>query len=359
MKKKKKIMMIAPRFYGIDEAILLAFKEMGHDTFLKQSRTELSLLEKIAKKAVGSSPFKSLPETLIRHYLARENEEYLKSTKEFKPDLLFVIKGETILPEYLKKLKKMVGAVVCYIWDDPFYSYAGRYSDHYRRTNFERGMALYDHIFVYDRYHAGVIKKAGPKRVDYLPLAASPHIYDKRIELTDEYRKKYGHEICFVGVPYPNRIEVLEAVKDHDLAVYGDGWEEYFERLGKPMPAYYKGKAFGEKVLKIYLASKIVLNIHDPEAKEGLNTRTFDILAGGGFELVDHQKSLDEHFKVGEEIAAYQGSEDLKRNVAFFLQDEAAREQIVDKGKAKVMREHTWLVRAKEVQKILEREGLL
>lgn len=356
---KPKVLIIAPRFYGIDEAIGKAFEKQGFEVKLVTSRTRLSLLEKLAKRmAKVLPPLSYFADLIIKLFLLQENRYFLKVTKQFRPDLLFVIKGESILPEMLKKLKVQAGATVCYIWDDPFYSYAGTYSDKYRRTNFEKGLRQYDYIFVYDRFYVEKIRERGAERVAYLPLAASPSQYGP-VEINPKDQIKYSYDICFVGVPYPNRVEILDSLKKYKLGVFGDGWESYFFQKGQPLPPYFKGRAQGAEVVKLYLCSKIVLNIHDPEAREGLNTRTFDVLSCGAFELVDHKKAVEEHFNVQEEIVVYRNAEELQDLVAYYLEHPAERKALVEKGRKKVLARHTWLNRMTEAVSLLRENQLL
>ena len=356
----RKILISAPRFYGIDEAIRDSWKHLGYKAILENYRTQSTILEKIVRRLSIKFPYTSTAfNPILKLFLDFENKEFLKMIRREDPDLLFVIKGDHLFPETLQTLKTLLRIpIVAYIWDDPFYSYAGLYADHYRKTNFEKGMFYYDYIFVYDPYYVNMMKERGLPKVKYLPLAGDPERY-KYIPINEEDRKTFGFDICFVGVPYPNRISVLESLKKYKLGVFGDGWGKYFLRRGKTVPSYYQGKAQGEKVLKIYRSSKLVLNIHDPEAKEGVNTRTFDILACGAFELVDYKKSLERHFKIGEEIAVYRNIEELNNLVPYFLQSPDLIEKISQKGRQRVLNEHTWNHRIEEVVSILKQNHLL
>lgn len=357
---QKKILISAPRFYGIDEAIQESWIHCGFNAILKNYRTESTLQEKIARRLTIKIPLtKSALMPLIRHYLSMENRDFLTMIRREKPELLFVIKGDHLFPETLMVIKdEMKIPMIAYIWDDPFYSYAGLYADEYRKTNFEKGMDLYDHIFVYDTHYVEEIKKRGVLQTTYLPLATDPKRYE-HMTISEEDQKLYGYDVCFVGVPYPNRVEVLDSLAQHRVGVFGDGWTKYFLRRGKKIPSYYRGKAIGEKVIKIYRSSKIVLNIHDPEAKEGVNTRTFDILACGARELVDYKKSLESHFKIGEEIIAYRNLEELRKLVAYYCQNVKELESISEKGRQRVLKDHTWHHRVEKVIATLTEKHLL
>lgn len=355
---KKKIFIIAPDFYGIDKSISKAFESFGFEVFLINSRTKLNLLEKISKKMMRKFPFtRIICNNLLGFFLDKENKKYLSYVKKENPALLFIIKGETIFPRTLELIKKEIRIpLVAYIWDDPFCSYAGQFSDDYRKNNFKEGMYLYDHIFVYDPYYLEEMKKLGISNVSYLPLATDIDKY-KRVNLVKDEEQMYNFDISFVGTPYPNRVKILENLTEFKLGVFGDGWERWFRKSKTPI--YYKGKAVNEEVLKIYSFSKIVLNIHDPEAICGVNTRTFDILSCGAFELVDYKPELEHLFKGGEEIVYYKDIADLKRLIKYYLDNPKERNNIAEKGKTKVLNSHTWNHRIKEVIHILHSEGFV
>ena len=347
---KKKILISAPRFYGIDEAIRDSWEYWGYKVVLKNYRTESTLQEKIARRLAIKLPFmKAFLNPLIKYYLDIENRDFLNMIREEKPDLLFVIKGDHLFPDTLKAIKNELQIpIIAYIWDDPFYSYAGLYADDYRKSNFEKGMHLYDYIFVYDTHYVEEIKQRGRMNTAYLPLATDPKRY-KVMSISEEDRRDFSYDICFVGVPYPNRVEVLDSLSQYKLGVFGDGWAKYFLRRGKKIPSYYRGKAIGEKVIKIYRSSKIVLNIHDPEAREGVNTRTFDILACGASELVDYKKNLETHFKIGEEIISYKNLEDLHQLVDYYCRNIKELEEISEKGRKRILMDHTWNHRVEKI----------
>ena len=59
-----------------------------------------------------------------------------------------------LFPETLKRIRNETQCpIIAYIWDDPFYSYAGLFADDFRKFNFEKGMHLYDYIFLYDTFY--------------------------------------------------------------------------------------------------------------------------------------------------------------------------------------------------------------
>ncbi len=356
----KRVIITGPQYYGIDEDIGDAFKKNGYEPFLKQSWTKLTAQERIARRLGQElSPVRPFLNTLFKYYLIKKNRNLLAVVKKEKPDLIFVINGDHIFPDTLKEIKKDLALpIVIYLWDDPFYNNENLYRDIYRKSNFRKGMKLYDYIFVFDTFYVEDIRRRGIGNIAYLPLATNPDRF-KIIPLSEEDKKEYGYDICFVGSPFRERIQIFESLQRYNLGVFGDEWEKLFLFQGKNVPPYYKGKANGEKVLKIYSSSKIVLNIHHPHSVEGLNTRTFDIPVCGGFELVDYKKNLERHFKIGKEIAAFKSQKDLIELIDFYLCNPELTKKIAALGRQRVLKEHTWGNRIEELISKLQHEGIL
>lgn len=350
---KKTVLISAPKYYGIDTDIKEAFESLGFKTLLI-NHIPLTILERIAKKILSKLPFlKSIFNPILKSYLIKENKKFVSTVSKEKPDLLFIIKGDNFFPATLGKIKKVLSCpVVGYAWDEPFYTHNNNQDD-YRKTNFKNGILFYDFIFVFDPFYIDEIKRQGAKKVCYLPLATNPSRY-KDILVSEQDRSDYGYDICFIGMPFPNRVEIFESLRDYNLGVFGDHWTKYFMLQGKKTPSYYRGRASGETVNKIYLSSKIVLNLHHPHSIEGLNTRTFDIPACGAFEIVDYKKDLEKHFKIDKEIVTFRNINELKSKIDFYLKNDDLRKTISERGKQRVLNEHTWVHRAGEIINDLE-----
>lgn len=353
---KKTVLISAPKYYGIDTDIKEAFEALGFRTALLNCRTEFTLFERACKKIGIKLPFlKPILNLTLKAHLIKENQEFIGNVCKENPDLLFIIKGEHLFPATLEKLKGILSCpIVAYIWDDPFYTDKNNFHDDYRKSNFKDGIPWYDFIFVFDGFYIEEIKKRGGKNVRYLPLATNPRRY-KEISVSGQDRNDYGYDVCFIGLPFPNRVEMLESLREYNLGVFGDNWTKYFMLKGMKTPSYYKGKASGETVNKIYLSSKIVLNVHHPHSIEGLNTRTFDIPACGAFEMVDYKKNVERHFEIDKEIVAFKDINELKKKIDFYLKNEDLRKSISERGKQRILNEHTWVHRADDLMTALRK----
>jgi spore maturation protein CgeB len=347
---KKKVLISAPKYYGIDTDIKEAFDALGFRTVLLNCRTEFTFFERACKKIGIKLPFlKSILNLTLKAYLIKENQEFIGNVCKENPDLLFIIKGENLFPATLEKLKGiLLCPIVAYIWDDPFYTAKNNYQDDYRKSNFKDGIPWYDFIFVFDTFYIEEIRRRGGKNVRYLPLATNPSRY-KDFLVSDQDKVNYGYDVCFVGLPFPNRVEMFESLRDYNLGVFGDHWTKYFMLKGERTPSYYRGRASGNTVNKIYLSSKIVLNIHHHHSIEGLNTRTFDIPACGAFEMVDYKKNVEKHFEIDKEIVTFKNIYELKSKIDFYLKNDDFRKTISESGLQRVLNEHTWVHRVMNI----------
>lgn len=355
---KDKVLIIAPSYYGIDSSIAGAFERNGYESVMVNYRVNSTLSEKVVRKAMTFSP--SMNRALhpcLKVLLSRENRKYVAMAETHRPSFIFIVKGESVFPRTLGHIRNHFRIpCVSYQWDDPFYTSSGGSGlDEFRKNNFRLGMKTYDHIFAFDQHYVDEIKKEGVSHISYLPLATDENVY-KSVPLTEDEKKKYGYEIAFVGMPFANRIEVFNELKDFNAGVFGDFWDMHSDKLKGD---YFKGPAAGERVLKIYSAAKIVMNINHPHSIYGVNTRTFDIPSCGAFEIMDYKQGIEDLFDVGNEIVCYHDVKELKALVKYYLDHPDRRNGIAEKGCLKARKQHTWTRRVEKVVDVLRERNIL
>jgi spore maturation protein CgeB len=149
------------------------------------------------------------------------------------------------------------------------------------------------------------------------------------------------------------RKEVIEEVADLGISIYGDDrWENLVEKRDG---VKFSGWVDPERRLPlIYNASKINLNITKSQARTGLNWRVFDVLACCGFLLSDYRKDLEELFILDEEVVAFRDKDGVFERAVYFLEDPKERRSVAEKGRARVLREHTFKARMERVLEIME-----
>lgn len=204
----------------------------------------------------------------------------------------------------------------------------------------------YDHFFTFQQGEFfDQLEAHGAKSVYYLPQACFPDIH--RIhDLTPEEKKSYEADLSFMGAAYYNRRKTFPQLLDHDIKIWGTGWE-LESSLGQRVQNENK-RVSSDETVKIYNAAKIHLNLHSSTFHESINPegdfvnpRTFEIPACCGFQLVDQRSELKDLFRVGEEIITFNSVADLRKKIAYYLEHDEERKTIALNGRTRVLSEHT------------------
>lgn len=156
-------------------------------------------------------------------------------------------------------------------------------------------------------------------------------------------------------VSFINRGEIIRQLQESNLHVYGtETWLNVISR-----PEILKGTIdYINELPLLYKAAKINLNISSGQLITSVNQRVFDVPCAGGFLLTDYKSELREMFKIGQESVYYRDYNDLKEKINYYLQHPEERQAIAQAGQKRVLNEHTYLHRARElVQTLLELYG--
>jgi spore maturation protein CgeB len=99
--------------------------------------------------------------------------------------------------------------------------------------------------------------------------------------------------------------------------------------------------------VKVFNGTKVNINLHswtgeglDPDG-DCVNPRTFELAACGAFQIVDDRTLLSEVF-TKEQVLTFSRPEDLVPLVRQWLSDDMARRQMADAGRQRVLAEHTY-----------------
>lgn len=147
-----------------------------------------------------------------------------------------------------------------------------------------------------------------------------------------------------------SRVDLIRSIDDAEVHIFGStegrGWNELLGK-NKSNLVFHEPVPFAQ-ALEIIKQSKIVLNIA-PWIRNGSHERVFASLASGSLPLTDENLYLNENFVNGKDIAMYKYNDlsGLNDVINEYLSNDRLRNEIVDRGRAKVMKEHTWDERAK------------
>jgi spore maturation protein CgeB len=263
------------------------------------------------------------------------NQELERLAFNFQPDLVLVLLGENLDPETLEKIRKLSShpAIVNWFHDTLLLDY--------RRRLLESVAPAYDIIFLIDS--AEIFNKVAVKvkKTVVLPLGCNPLVH-KKLDLSDKDKEFYGSDVAFVGTVSPQREKWLEQLAgDFDLKIWGR-WQK---KSGKLACCYQNQDTYAQDAVKIYNASKIILDFHSLWQKEesiyNVTPRVFEVPACGGFLLTNFCLQIKDFYSIGEEMIVYRDMEELKRLIGYYLAHEGERKDIARKAYVKARSEHT------------------
>lgn len=134
------------------------------------------------------------------------------------------------------------------------------------------------------------------------------------------------------------RAGIARVVGECGGAVFGDpGWRKVLGPVDLRPPVHYE-----RELPALYRAVPVNVNATSLQMPRAVNQRVFDVPAAGGFLLTDDQTDLHDLFDAGREAAAYSSAEELREKIAWFQSRPEERERIVQAGRERVRRDHTY-----------------
>jgi spore maturation protein CgeB len=306
-----------------------AFEKLGADVepFFYKKKGRLSFVEK-------SKHIKT-------HWRAHMNRELQRLVTSRKPDILILLKCETIEAETLLKIRKKTDTTIVNVFpDNPLYM-----------GNVEAIEPCHMY-FVKDSYIVSTLRKAGYGNAYYLPQCTDPDVH-MPLELGDEDRAKYGAEVSLIGSMYPYRLKLVEELLEFKPVLWGRGWGK---ADSKKIHKLYRGRDIrGTMKTKAICATSVSLNPHHPlNDIHGVNRRTYDISACKGFQIADLKDDMGDLYRVGEEIVCFRSVEELKKLMDYYLRHPDERNDIAEAAHRRTLKEHTYDHRAGQILEMIK-----
>jgi spore maturation protein CgeB len=354
-----KILLVAPTGQEVLGVITgycrTAFLTAGHEVkifdFRESQYFKGRLLTYLKPKIKRFFDFSSRKIPLInRIEIDRMNISLYNMALSYNPDLILILKGETLTKETLYKIKKRGFVIANWFMDSV-------YSPHWK-SFVEEISPCYDFFFMIDSLEVLKYVKIGARYVYSLPLAFDPTV-DKTISLNNGEKQKYSSNLTFVGTVIPAREDILEAVVNFGLNIWGPRTNVYGSWLNKKSElsrCYKGGPIFGDEVVKIYNASKIVVSIDSLYGNKifSVTPRVFEVAGCGSFHICNLNEQLSRFFEIGNEIVCFNTKEDLKRLVKYYLENEEERAAIAKNGQKRAYKDHTYARRIEEMVSFLK-----
>jgi spore maturation protein CgeB len=258
----------------------------------------------------------------------KANRLIVKQHHSFEPHLVLVIKGVSGFWLERTTIEEMSPSVRA-IW----------FIDRVKRNqNYEENIFIYDKCFVFDASDTSSIADIVPVHPHFLPLGFDREIYRPMPNIRKDI------DVCFVGWPYPNRIQIIERLlddfPDRSFRIYSR-----YARYSKPKSwlrllsnkidarrrsAYRNRFIHPSQVNLLYARSKIALNIHHKQSSEGCNPRVFEIMGSGTFQVADANPYMRKNFS--DCIGLYEDYAELESLIRRYINDDAARNEMAAKS---------------------------
>ncbi len=267
---------------------------------------------------------------------------FLQVTTQRHYDLIFILKGETIYPQTLRRLReKHKGLLINWMGDaDPLS----------RFPTVRNSLPFYDIFFVIDKGLIQQFKQLGYDRVEYLPYGCDPEVH-RRVRLSDDDWRKFGTDLCYVGWRDERREQVIASLDGYQMKIWHHSW--YKSRFPS-IRALVAGGALDEtEMVKAFNAARIVLNPQPAQLITGVNYKTHEIAGCGAFQLTDWKEELAEMYELGKEVVCFRTLEELRELIDYYLRNEGERRRIAEAAQRRAYADHTLERRAQKLLQIV------
>jgi len=305
-----------------------AFRALGWRSIFLSNDSHLPSSEKILQQSRLR---------FSRLHFALFNARVRSAVRKYRPQLVFISGSNWLLtPDTVAFIQKKFDARVALN------------EQHLQvfRTAQAECLPLYDHVFTQDSGLVALLRHASPVRsVSLLGPACDPKEH-RPLMLTDADRSALSADVSYLGFAYPNRLDLFEGLTEFRIRLWGIGWErsEILRPFYNPMPIH------GLMKTRIYNATTINVNLQSVTYQlDGVTCRPFEVAACGGFCICDSRRDLDRYFKLGEEVIAFHDANELKELIRYYLKHPLERTQIAAAARMRVLAEHTYEHRARQV----------
>ncbi|MBQ9584185.1 MAG: glycosyltransferase [Bacteroidales bacterium] len=285
-------LIIGPDFYNFNSAVSAAFSQAGYQTLVAGYGTPVdpyNLKNKLAFKLTADrQAFRQ------RNRIARQ-AYFLDRFYEFRPDVVFILNGEILLPDTLDEFCR--GAKVA-LWCFDSVKHIPVVQEHISHVH---------RFYCYDRGDISFYASRGQQAL-FLPQAADTAVYHPLEGVEKDI------DILFVGDMYhsPRRQayiwEVIRAFDGKKIKVAGI-YKPWYKNPVKALlrerrDVFTNCNLPPEEVNVLYNRARVVLNIHNEQQSDGANPKVFEICASGAYQICDSNPYLQSIFPGGE-IALY------------------------------------------------------
>ncbi len=166
------------------------------------------------------------------------------------------------------------------------------------------------------------LQARGFRQLRYFPFGATSTFHSvDNFSAAD--RQRFASDVSFVGKCYASRCEAigqLNEALERPVRVWGRSWRHCAE------VAASSGVSLADS-LKVHALSKIALNIHHQDTRDGMNMKFYEIPASGGFQITNWQPALEE-LPWRDVCVSFKNTSELVDKVRYYLANDKEREDV-------------------------------
>ncbi len=277
---KRKVLLIGPKCFNYNESIASAFDAEKFEVKIIDYAEQFGQINLVNKFAYFFSADRVLTTSKL---LAKLNRYILTIYNHYCPDIVLIIKGDTIAEEIVLKMKRSKN--ILWMLDGIFYN-----------PQSIKLVDKMDAVFLFEKTDEENVKNLN-KNTYYLPSAFDDQIF-KKLQITKDI------DILFIGTLHDSRIKLLEKIHTAFPQLVMKVFCERYRFYKTPVKYF---KSLGDKVFInrfvtpseaniLYNRSKVCLNMHHEQSVFGINPRFFEIMGAHALQFVDQKPFIDEYF---------------------------------------------------------------
>ncbi len=269
------------------------------------------------------------------------NAKTLAAVRDFRPDVVWIEKGNMFRPATLAAIHAIhPAAVICSYTDD----------DMFNRLNntwyYRRGLKHYDIVFSTKSFNANPdeLPALGARRVVLVDKAydADQHA---PIDITDDERVAYGADVGFIGSFEAERAESMAHIAraGFQVRIWGNGWDGFAAGGGAGIPTLQVEckplmNAPGDfRYTKGIRATTINLGFLRKENRDLQTDRSVEIPACEAFMLAEYSDEHARLFTPGAEADYFIDRDDMVAKVRHYLAHPDACRRIAAAGRKRAV----------------------
>jgi spore maturation protein CgeB len=259
-----------------------------------------------------------------------------------RPDLVLFV--GSIPPDVIRAIRGGVKAIATYHCDDV---------ENLKAPDVIAGIPLNDVHFSPRSFVGEEFKARGAKRWAHVPFAYDPTISFPETTAAPP-DPAVPTSLTFVGTFGPERLPVLEPLaRRFPLIVWGNGWNRV--AADSPLVPKLKHAILTDTPLRATLSQSAGnIALLRKVNRDRHTMRTFEIPACGGFMIAERTPDHQRYFDDGKEAVLFSTADELLGHVERFLADPAARRQIAEAGRRRVLADgHSYADRARTIAEVV------